>query len=82
MLLANIVGGRSIAGIALAYLTVPSTFPAHEPALFAWNVALTMFLGSLFARGVFMTAQGGQAFAHMIEHDLHIDLLHVDQAGP
>ena len=77
MLLANIVG--AIAGVALAYLTVPSTFPAHYQALFAWNVAITMLLGSLFARGVFMTAQGGQAFAHMIEHDLKIDLLHVDR---
>jgi heme exporter protein D len=77
MLLANVVG--AIAGIALAYLTVPSTFPAHEPALFAWNVAITMLLGCLFARGVLMTAQGGQAFAHMIEHDLRIDLLHVDK---
>lgn len=77
MLLANILG--AIAGIALAYLTVPSTFPAHYRALFAWNVAVTMFLGALFARGVLMTAQGGQAFAHMIEHDLQIDLLHIDR---
>jgi hypothetical protein len=77
MLLANIVG--AIAGIALAFLTVPSTFPAHYQALFVWNVAITMFLGSLFARGVFMTAQGSQAFAHLIEHDLRIDLLHVDR---
>jgi hypothetical protein len=77
MVLANIVG--AIAGIALAYLTVPSIYPAHYQTLFVWNVVVTMFLGSLFARGVFMTAQGGQAFAHLIEHDLRIDLLHVDR---
>jgi hypothetical protein len=77
MLLANILG--AIAGVGLAYLTVPSTFPEHYPALFVWNVAVTMFLGALFARGVLMTAQGGRAFTHMIEHDLQIDLLHVDR---
>jgi len=77
MLLANVVG--TILGIGLAYLTVPSEFPRHYPALFAWNVAVTMFLGALFGRGVLMTTQGGQAFAHMIEHDLQIDLLHIDR---
>jgi hypothetical protein len=74
---ANIVG--ALAGIALAYVTVPSTFPGQYPALFAWNVTVTMFLGALFARGVLMTTQGGQAFAHMIEQDLQIDLLHIDR---
>ena len=77
MMVANI--GGAILGVGLAYLTVPSTFPGHYPALFAWNVGITMFLGALFARGVLMTMQGGRAFADMIEHDLQIDLLHIDR---
>jgi hypothetical protein len=77
MLLANIVGVP--AGIVLALATVPSNFPTHYPALFAWNVAINMFLSALFVRGVIMTMQGGRAFARMIEHDLQIDLLHVDK---
>jgi hypothetical protein len=77
MLMANVLG--PLAGIALAYVTVPSTFPMQYPALFAWNVAITMFLSALFVRGVVMTTQGGRAFAHLIEHDLRIDLLHVDK---
>jgi hypothetical protein len=77
MLLANIVGVP--AGIVLAFATVPSNFPTHYPALFAWNVAINMLLSVLFVRGVIMTMQGGRAFARMIEHDLQIDLLHVDK---
>jgi hypothetical protein len=77
MLLANIVGVP--AGIVLAFATVPSNFPTHYPALFAWNVAINMLLSALFVRGVIMTMQGGRAFARMIEHDLQIDLLHVDK---
>jgi hypothetical protein len=77
MLLANILG--VLAGIVLAYVTIPTNFPMHYPALFAWNVAINIFLSTLFVRGVIMTTQGGRAFAHMIEHDLRIDLLHVDK---
>jgi hypothetical protein len=77
MWLANIIGIP--AGIALAYLTVPANFPVRYPALFAWNVAINVILSALFVRGVIMTTQGGRAFAHMIEHDLRIDLLHVDK---
>jgi hypothetical protein len=77
MLLANILGVP--AGIALAWLTIPANFPLHYPALFAWNVVVNIFLSALFVRGVIMTAQGGRAFTHMIEHDLQIDLLHVDK---
>jgi hypothetical protein len=77
MLLANTLGIP--AGIALAYLTVPSNFPLHYPGLFVWNVVVNILLSALFVRGVIMTAQGGRAFAHMIEHDLRIDLLHVDK---
>ena len=77
MLLANILGIP--AGIVLACATVPVNFLIHYPALFAWNVTINIFLSALFVRGVIMTTQGGRAFAHMIEHDLRIDLLHVDK---
>ncbi|MGD0143640.1 MAG: hypothetical protein ABSC92_10805 [Rhizomicrobium sp.] len=77
MLWANVLGVAL--GIVLAWLTVPSIFLQHHLALFAWNVAITMFLGALFVRGVVMTTQGERAFSRLIEHDLHIDLLHVDK---
>jgi hypothetical protein len=77
MLLANALG--VLGGIALAYVTAPSKFPMQYPALFAWNVVVMMLLGVLFMRGVITTAQGGRAFGQLIEHDLRIDLLHVDK---
>jgi hypothetical protein len=77
MLLANIPG--ILAGIVLAFATIPANFPMRYPALFAWNIAINIFLSTLFVRGVIMTTQGGRAFSHMIEHDLRIDLLHVDK---
>ena len=77
MLAANVTG--AVAGIGLAYVTAPATYPVQYPALFAWNVAIMMFLSALFMRGVVMTAQGGRAFSHLIEHELRIDLLHVDK---
>jgi hypothetical protein len=77
MLWANALG--AVAGIGLAFATAPSAYWQDHPALFAWSIAITMFLGALFARGVVMTAQGGRAFAHLIENELRIDLLHVDK---
>jgi hypothetical protein len=77
MLSANVLG--AFAGVALAWVTAPAGYPARHPVLFGWNIAITMFLGALFVRGVLMTAQGGRSFSHLIEHDLKIDLLHVDK---
>jgi hypothetical protein len=69
------------AGIALAVSTLPLALLRAHPALFAWHLAVIMFLSALFARGAAMTARGGRAFEHLIEHDLRIDLLQIDKLG-
>jgi hypothetical protein len=68
-----------LVGIAVAFATVPASFPREYPALFGWHLAVILFLGALFARGVVMTAQGGRATAWLIDHELRIDLLHVEK---
>jgi hypothetical protein len=77
MLWASAAGAA--AGIALAFVAVPLSSLWEHPVLFAWKVAIIMFLCALFARGVVSTVRGGRAFAQLIEHDLKIDLLQVDK---
>ncbi len=77
MLWASALGAA--AGIAVAVASVPSSIVRHYPALFGWDAAVIVFLGVLFARGVVMSFQSSRATAHLIEHDLRIDLLHVER---
>lgn len=79
MLRASALGAA--AGIALSFVTLPLALLREYPTLFAWHLAIIMFLSALFARGTVMTIQGGRAFAHLIEHDLKIDLLQIDRLG-
>jgi hypothetical protein len=77
MVRATIVG--ALAGAALTFIVMPSSVLHDYPAIFAWNAAFTTFLGVLFARGVVLTSRASRAFAHVIAHELKIDLLHVDR---
>jgi hypothetical protein len=66
-------------GVGLALAVIPAKTLHNYPVLFAWHFTVTVFLGMMFGRGVLMTAQGGRTFSRLIEHDLKIDLLHVDK---
>ncbi|MBV9331360.1 MAG: hypothetical protein JOZ55_07390, partial [Alphaproteobacteria bacterium] len=73
--LASLLG--AVLGVAVTLLSV-SGLRAY-PVVYAWFAVFDILLGVLFGRGVLLTMQGGRGLKDVIEHGLHIELLHADR---
>ena len=77
LVVASLAGAA--AGVAVAALGIPARLLHLYPAVFAWQVVITVVLCALFARAMVMASRSWRQLKAVIDHGLRIDLLHADR---